>query len=92
MNKLYLPDSDNLEALRALARYETHGGYIWAATMSDGELVCVPCLRQNYRQIFRATRAGLHDGWAVVGYTNSGESDETEYCAHCNKAIWAKVT
>jgi hypothetical protein len=34
--KLYLPDSSELEALRALCRYETHGGYVWAAVMSDG--------------------------------------------------------
>lgn len=48
-------DTDEVQALRALVRYQTHGGYRWAAVMSDGELLCVPCTRENYRQIFRAT-------------------------------------
>jgi hypothetical protein len=44
-----------LRCLRALARYETHGGYVWAAVMSDDELMCTPCVRKNYRQVFTAT-------------------------------------
>ena len=86
--KLILPDSDNLETLRALCRYETHGGYVWAGVMSDGELLCVPCLRAEYRQVFRATRDSDQSGWALVGYVHSGESESTEYCAHCNAPIW----
>ncbi len=87
-NKLYLEDSTEVESLRALCRYETHGGYVWAAVMSDGALMCVPCLRQEYRQVFVATRDQDDSGFALVGYTNSGESESTEYCAHCNKIIW----
>ena len=86
--KLRLPDSSELEALRALCRYETHGGYAWAGVMDDGELMCVPCLRDNYRQVFRETRDNGDSGWAIQGYANSGESESTEYCAHCNKPIW----
>ena len=87
--KLYLPDSDNLEALRALCRYETYAGYVWAGVMTDGDFLCVPCLRANYRQVFRATRDKARDGWALAGYTNSGEWDisEAEYCAHCSKVL-----
>ena len=94
MNKLYIAESDNLESLRALCRYETHGGYVWAAVLDDGELLCVPCLRDNYRQVFRATRDQGHcanNEWSLIGYTNSGESEETEYCAHCNKPIWEAI-
>jgi|HubBroStandDraft_1064217.scaffolds.fasta_scaffold1431714_2 hypothetical protein len=29
-----------VNALRALVRYQTHGGYVWAAVMSDGALMC----------------------------------------------------
>lgn len=75
-----------IQQLRALARYQTHGGYVWAAVMDDGELLCVPCVRENYRQIFQATRDRARDGWQCVGVANSGES---EHCAHCNKEIWA---
>lgn len=82
-------DGQPLNVLRALARYQTHGGYVWAAVMKDGELLCVPCVRENYRQIFRATRApARRDGWAVAGFANSGDSESTEHCAHCNRAIW----
>lgn len=89
-NKLYLPDSDELESLRALCRYETHGGYTWAGVLSGGELLCVPCLRAEYRQVFRATRDQDKSGWALVGYANSGESESTEYCVNCNKPVWEK--
>ena len=85
--KLRLPDSDALEALRALCRYETHGGYVWAGVMSDGELMCVPCLRSEYRLVFRATRDQDQSDWAMLGYTNSGEMESTERCAHCGTAI-----
>lgn len=79
-----------LEQLRALARYQTHGGYRWAAIMADGELVCEKCAsdRSNYRLMFNATKHKMGDDWEVVGLTNSGESDQTEYCAHCNDVIW----
>ena len=77
-----------LEALRALARYETHGGYTWAALMDDGELVCVTCIRANYRQVFRSTRDYRTEGWSVRALAYSGESESTEHCAHCNKTLW----
>jgi len=77
-----------IESLRNLARHRTHGGYVWAAVTHDGELLCVPCVRENYKQILRATIDASRDGWAVQGITNSGESESTEYCAHCGRAIW----
>jgi hypothetical protein len=86
--KLYIADSSELEALRTLCRYETHGGYTWAAVMSDGELMCVPCLRANYRQVFRATREHSRSGWALDGYTNSGNADSAESCCNCNELLW----
>lgn len=90
-NKLYLTDSTELEALRALCRYEMHGGYVWAGVMSDGELMCVPCLRAEYRQVFRATRAQDDTGFALVAYADSGSDDneaDSPICCNCNKEIW----
>jgi hypothetical protein len=81
---------DGMRMLHALCRYETHGGYRWAAVTSDGELMCVKCVRENYRQIFRATRDHSHDGWRVDGIASSGEADETEYCCNCNEPVWTK--
>lgn len=80
--------TDELRALRALCRYQTHGGYAWAAVMTDGELMCVPCLRGNYRQVFKATRERSRDDWGVQGLANSGESESTEHCCNCNRVIW----
>lgn len=77
-----------LRALRALARYETHGGYTWAAVMSDGDLLCVPCVRGNYREIFRATSNPRdHSGWRVEGITHSGEMEDSEYCTQCGEFL-----
>ena len=79
-------------ALRALCRYQTHGGYVWAGVMSDGALMCVPCLRENYRLVFTATRRpNGHTGWELASMTHSGESEETEICCNCNKEIWSVV-
>ncbi len=82
--------STAIEALHALAAYKTHGGYTWAALMDDGELLCVHCVRANYRQIFRATQASDHSGWRAEGITHDGESEQTEHCAHCNRVIWER--
>jgi hypothetical protein len=82
---------DGMRALHALCRHETHGGYAWAAVMSDGELMCVKCLRKNYRQIFTATGDPRdRTGWGVIGHANSGDSDETAYCCNCNQPVWTK--
>jgi hypothetical protein len=80
-----------LEAVRTLARGRVHGGYRWALVMYDGELLCETCLRANYRQVFRATRAASpHDyGWRAMGLMHSGEHEGfEERCAHCEKVIF----
>ena len=77
-----------LDQLRALARYQTHGGYVWAAIMNDGELLCTPCTRKSYRQVFKDTRNGARTDWTCVGITHSGEFDKTETCVNCYRIIW----
>lgn len=80
---------NGLEALRAHARYQNHGGYVWAAVLADGECLCAKCTRANYRQVYRSTRDRARDGWQVVGLTHSGEWDEPETCAHCGAELGA---
>ena len=93
LNKLYIADSDDVETLRALCRYETHGGYKWYGVTDDSALLCVPCMRDNYRQVFRATSDPAdHSGGAIRGYTNSGEIESPDFCAHCNKPIGSDHT
>ena len=80
-----------LAQLRAFARYRTHAGYRWAAVASDGGLLCEPCVHENYRQAYRATRDDTRSDWRIVGLTNSGEHDGgplPEHCAHCNREIF----
>lgn len=77
-----------LRALRTLARGQVHGGYRWAAVMSDGALICETCTRENYRQMFSSTRDGAGDGWDVEGLTHSGETESDEFCSNCNKLIF----
>ena len=86
-------NSEALRALRAFCRYETHGGYCWAALTCDGALLCEHCVRENYREIFRATRDQSRSGWAIQGLVNSGEADggDIEQCAHCNRVLWGDL-
>ena len=78
-----------LGALRTLARGHVHGGYRWALVMSDGELICEPCSRAEYRRLFRNTLGvarcrmsspggnshGFDRDWVVEGLMNSGEQN-----------------
>lgn len=80
--------SKALRLLRDLARYRTHGGYTWAAITDDGELLCVPCVRENYRQVFTATRDRTDNGWRVLAISCNADSEESEFCAHCSRRIW----
>ena len=74
-----------LRALRTLARAQVHGGYRWMAVMDDGGCVCERCVRENYRQIYQATKGKERSDWRVIGLTHSGEAESNEYCAHCNR-------
>lgn len=64
-----------------------HPGYSWYAVTDDGALLCVECVRKNYRQIVRSTLDRERDGWNVVGQTYSGEMEENEPCADCGASL-----
>lgn len=81
-----------LNTLRALCRYQTHGGYTWAGVMYDGECMCVKCLRDNYRHVFASTRDEDGTEWELAGATNSGEADGADACCHCHAPLWSIVT
>jgi hypothetical protein len=77
-----------LKSLRALARYQYHGGYTWAAVTDDGALLCTPCVRENYRLVYRATKTRDASGWECIGVTGSDSAEETEHCSHCERVLW----
>ena len=80
-----------LDLLRAFARYQTHAGYVWAAIMDDGDLMCERCVRANYRAVFRATRDWLRDGWTFAGLMCEDEAETTDECCHCHKLLWERT-
>jgi hypothetical protein len=84
----YQTGNQQLDVLRAFARHETYGGYVWAAVTRDGELLCEGCVLANYRRHFRATQNDERNNLNIAGLDNSGEHDELEHCARCNKALW----
>jgi len=75
-----------LEMLRTLARCS---GDSWAAVCKDGELLCMRCVRGNYRQIYAASVNRDDAQWAIVGLTNRGEKSAA--CAHCATILWEPV-
>ena len=77
-----------LSDLKSLARepYAWPGGYPRFAVMTDGEALCVACVRGNYRQVYRDTRDNSRSGWAFAGSQINWE-DHDLICAHCNKPI-----
>lgn len=73
-------------ALRA-GLFAWPGGYAGAFLLSDGELLCPECAKENARQIIAAIRARDSSGWRAVGVTWEHETDETETCAHCAREL-----
>jgi hypothetical protein len=75
-------------ALQAIAHGNVHGGYRWYLGMDDGELLCEPCVRENFREILDATRFNPEkSGWQSTSLINSGEIETPQFCAHCGKFI-----
>lgn len=62
------------------------GGYPIYTVMSDGELLCPECARENYRLIVQDTKDSS-GCWEVVGSMVLWEA--IDYCAHCHKKLEA---
>ncbi len=77
-----------LRSVRHFARekYAWPGGYPMILIMSDGEVLCADCARNEYRLISQATRANDRGGWAAAAVDIHWEGPP-EYCAHCNVGI-----
>lgn len=61
------------------------------AVMDDGGVLCEHCVRDADNPVHDETSRGdsdrRADGWGVVGWGHSGDSDETVTCDHCNRVI-----
>lgn len=65
--------------------YAWPGGYPVYTLLSDGELLCPECARQNYSEIVSDTKGGINGRWSASGSMILWEG--IEYCAHCYKKL-----
>ncbi len=65
------------------------GGYGVFAHMDDGDVLCRACVVDPTNPITDAREMWdpPNDGWSVVGFDHTGNLEEPEHCAHCNKEI-----
>lgn len=61
------------------------GGYRTLAVLDDGEVLCSRCTTDPTNPVH--PDKGENDGWGVIGFTHTGNSDEPEYCAHCGNEV-----
>jgi len=80
----------NTKAIKDFIRsggYAWPGGYPVVLLMSDGEILCADCARENFRLILKDTKHGTpRDCWHAQLPCIHYEGGPL-YCAHCNKAI-----
>ena len=69
-------------------RYVWPGGYELALIMSDGELLCADCVRDNFHEISTAYRDHGRTGWEPIGIASAECAEQSEVCAHCNREIF----
>jgi hypothetical protein len=77
----------NLETAKLAIRepYSGPGGYPIYMILSNGELLCRDCARENWRSIVDSTKHGYGDGWEVVGVDVLWEG--LDFCTHCSKQL-----
>lgn len=68
------------------ARYTWPGGYPLFIVMADSGTLCMDCARDEYRQIARANRYRLHDGWHPADVGINWENPELR-CDNCGDLI-----
>lgn len=87
---------------RNYEKFAWPGGYEIAYILDDGELLCADCANDptnpvqelrvdptNHRYSAETTKNEYHDGWGIIGQTNTSEYDDLENCCHCYKQIGA---
>jgi hypothetical protein len=60
------------------------GSYLPFAIADDGEALCATCVRDPSNPIHSDAP---DDGWRIVDWSHSGDTDETVTCAHCGRVI-----
>ncbi len=66
--------------------YAWPGGYPCYFITSDGAALSFEAVRSEFRQVIRAIRQGLNDGWRVVAVAINYEEPHL-YCEHTGKLI-----
>lgn len=64
--------------------YAWPGGYPIGYVCNDGELLCAACVNDPSNPVHLD---GEPDGWRIEGYSVLHESENGEWCAHCNKLL-----
>ncbi|NBW99714.1 hypothetical protein EBR03_09095 [bacterium] len=100
--KTFITVREKINALKNVIRqpYAWPGGYEKIIAMSDGELVCKRCVKENYREIIFATKTEeKFSQWAVDSVILDCELEPREWieenlkeysldmCAHCYKIL-----
>jgi hypothetical protein len=67
-------------------KYAWPGGYPLCVVMSDGEVICTTCAKDNLSTIAHSTAHHLRGDWQAIGVEVNWE-DTSLYCAHCNNRI-----
>ena len=66
--------------------YAWPGGYPVYTVLSDGELLCPACAKENFKLVAHSTIHPYNrDGWQAVGAEVFWEGEAT--CGHCGKPI-----
>ena len=91
-NYMYLPKNGQVKSVRdmkaAIRVFDrAFGNTRMVSFMSDGEVMCYQCIKENFHNIVRAIadddEAG---GWMVLGVTSDNEI-ENEFCCNCGCSI-----
>jgi hypothetical protein len=67
-------------------KYAWPGGYPMYFVANDGEALSFEAVKENYREIFSATKNKENNGWRIVGVDVNWE-DENLYCSHTGNKI-----
>ena len=61
------------------------GSYMLAAITDDGGTLCERCTVDPSNPCHPSADGNDGDGWAIVGWSYSGEVDGQEWCDHCGR-------
>lgn len=71
----------------ATDRFAWPGGYEIFFVTDDGGTLCSPCVEKEWDGCI--ADAYPNDGWNIVGFDHTGNTDEAVTCDHCNREVQA---